>query len=441
MSLVIRASEVKSRSIKWAWSLRLAIAYLTVMTGVESLGKSVFVAWVVARLTHGDLPGEWRDEPVNVLIVAGEDGIEDTWKPRLDLAGADLERVTFLNLSELAPDWNLRDGIDALDDALEETGAKLLFIDAALDHLPVAKSGDYSKDPVAVRSALKPLKYLVRKREIVGLYSMHPPKTRSANFRDLVQLSQAFSAVPRVGLLFDYHPDDDPDDPDRRRVVIRGKGNIGRDPGGLSFRVTGKPYRHDDGCETDRETVVEVEPCDITLADLAPDRVVGAAAAGPSKTDRATDYLREALADGQRHLADQIRGELDRQGIGSDSVVREARRRADVHTRKRRGVKDGPWEWWIPAENIDRPHLDAFPASRAMSPNPKSPSPSDSQNPSSREKKSRRPHPQHNGSPDRRRLDADALPAREANGHVSDRDLADAEAIAAKYANEHEVAR
>ena len=61
-SLVIRASEVESRSLRWAWEGRLLLGYLTVMTGVEGLGKSLFVAWVIARLTRGDLQGEWRGE-------------------------------------------------------------------------------------------------------------------------------------------------------------------------------------------------------------------------------------------------------------------------------------------------------------------------------------------------------------------------------------------
>src|SRR5436305_15336784 len=95
--LVKRASEVRSRSIRWAWEGRLALGYLTVMTGEEGLGKSVFMAWLIGRATRGELIGEWHGRPASVLVVAGEDGIADTWRPRLDLAGADLDRVSFLD--------------------------------------------------------------------------------------------------------------------------------------------------------------------------------------------------------------------------------------------------------------------------------------------------------------------------------------------------------
>jgi hypothetical protein len=346
VSLVIRASQVRSRPIRWAWLLRLAVGYLTVLTGIEGLGKSLFGAWLLARATRGELDGEWRGEPVVVLVIAAEDGIEDVWKPRLDLAGADLDRVAFLSLSELPPDWNLRDGIADLRGAIEETGAKLVWIDVALDHLPPATGGESVSQPTFVRRALNPLKLLVRELQIVGLYSMHPPKSRSASFRDLVQQSQAFSAIPRVGLLVDYHPDDDPGDPARRRVLLRGKGNLGRDPGALSFRIEGRDYTHDEGGTSEREVVTEVEPCAVTMADLAPERVVGVPR-GPTKSDRAAAYLRDALADGERHLAAPIRAELDALGIGSDSVVREARRLAGVRTAKRAGERDGPWEWLL----------------------------------------------------------------------------------------------
>jgi hypothetical protein len=346
MRRVIRASDVRSRPVLWAWRLRLAIGYLTVLTGIEGLGKSLLGAWLLARATRGELDGEWEGQPVGVLVIAAEDGIEDLWKPRLDLADADLSRVGFLNLGALPDDWNLRDGIEELRAAIDETGARFVWIDAALDHLPPAANGESTTSPTFVRRALGPLKRLVRERGIVCLYSMHPPKARGAGFRDLVQQSQAFSAIPRVGLLVDYHPDDDPDDPSRRRVLVRGKGNIGADPGALSFRIEGRDYQHDEGGVAEREVVADVQTCDVTMADLARNRIIGQPRK-PSKVERAAALLREVLADGSRHLAAPILAELKGRDLGSDSVVRDAKRRAGVRGQKRAGERDGPWEWWI----------------------------------------------------------------------------------------------
>jgi hypothetical protein len=343
--LIITAADVPSRSVRWAWEQRLAISNLAVATGVEGLGKGTFFAWLIARLSHGDLPGDWSGQPVDTLIVAGEDGIGDTWRPRLDLAGADLDRVSFLNLGQLSDDWNLRDGIDELRSAVEQAAADVIYIDAALDHMPPAKAGESINSPTFVRQALNPLRQLVRDEDLVGMFGLHPPKIRSANFRDLVQASQAFSAIPRIGWLFDFHPDDRPSDPRRRRVLIRGKGNLGRDPGALEFRIEGRPYLSDDGRTSEREVVADVKPSSVTMADLAPGAVIGSRE--PNKAEQVADMLRETLSDGAWHRAAPIRAELADAGLNSDSVVKAGRRLAKVRSRKRPGQRGGPWEWCI----------------------------------------------------------------------------------------------
>ncbi len=355
-SLVTRAASVKSRSIRWAWTGRLALGYLTVETGIEGLGKSVFAAWLIARLTRGELPGEWTGQPVDVLIVAGEDGIADTWQPRLVVAGADLERVAFLNLSDLPPRWNLRDGIAQVRSAVAETSARLVFIDSALDHMPPPQSGESINSPTFVRQALGPLKGMARELDLVGLFSMHPPKAKSADFRDLVQSSQAFSAIPRIGLLFAYHPDDDADDSDRRRVLIRGKGNLGPDPGSIEFRVAGREHMHDDGRTEEVAAVEGVKPSRVTMAALAPERMIGART--PNKRERAADVMTEALADGEWHCAARVRARLVELDLDGGSVRTPAMRLAGVDKRKRPGEKNGPWEWRLLSAEIPGGPLD-----------------------------------------------------------------------------------
>jgi hypothetical protein len=343
--LIVRAAAVQSRSIRWAWRGRFAVGYMVVKTGVEGLGKSVFDAYVTGALTRGELEGEWEGQPVNVLVVAGEDGIADTWRPRLDLAEADLDRVAFLNFDQLGADWNIRDGIDMLDAAVTAADARVILIDSALDHMPGARAGESINSPTFVRQAFAPLRALTRDRELVTQFSLHPPKAQSANFRDLVQASQAFSAIPRIGLLFAYHPDDQPDDPDRRRVCVRGKGNIGRDPGALEFRIVGRRYCHDDGVTSDREMVVGVKPSNVTMADLAPDRAIGARE--PSKTEVAADIIHQALSGGEWRLAATVTAALESSGVTSRSVITAACAVASVEKRKRPGQTGGPWEWRI----------------------------------------------------------------------------------------------
>jgi AAA domain len=363
-SFVIRGSNVKSRSIRWGWEGRMPIGYPTVQTGIEGIGKSVFDAFVIARWTRGELPGEWRDKPVNALVVASEDGIEDTWKPRLDLAGADPDRYGFLNVDELPLDWNIRDGMDALRVAAVELEARVIFIDALLDHMPPAKGGESVNSPTFVRGALGPLKRAVRELDVVGLYSMHPPKGQRASFRDMVQASQAFSAVPRVGLLFAWHPDDQPDEPDSRRVLIRGKGNLGRNPGALEFRVSEVEYEHDDGRITGREVVTDVAPCEVTLADLDPNYRKNERP--PTKIEQAADIIREALRDGEWHLAAPIREELERLKLNHNATVDAAKRRLGVDSERQTDVGlNPPWIWQMAKSHDSGANPDSSVAARA----------------------------------------------------------------------------
>lgn len=316
-------------------------------SGLEGVGKSVFAAWVIARLTRGELPGQLKNAPIDVLVVASEDGIEDTWKPRVDLADADLDRVHFLHIPT---GWNVRDGIDLMRLAMKSTGARVLFIDAALDHMPDPKAGESVNSPTFVRATFDLLRRMTRELDSVGLFSMHPPKAKGVSFRDLVQASQALSAIPRVGLYIAYHPDDDEDDPACRRIVLRGKGNIGRNPGALEFRIGETPYVHDDGRVQGREFVDDVGPSDVTMADVRPDKVVGRRAAG--KTDQAVAFLDKALFDGGWHEAAPLLAELTAHGI-SETVIRDASRRLAVAKRKRPDEVDGPWEWRLPATDSE----------------------------------------------------------------------------------------
>lgn len=439
MSLVVRASDVRSSSIRWAWLGRLAIGYLAVMTGEEGLGKSVFMAWLVARMTQGELEGQWHHEPASVLIIAGEDGIADTWRPRLDLAGADLSRVVFLDLDALGPEWNLRDGVETIAAAIEETGARFIYIDAALDHMPAPKAGESINSPTYARAALGPLRKLVRSADLSAAFSMHPPKARGANFRDLVQASQAFSAIPRIGWLLANHPGDDPGDPDRRRVLIRGKGNLGRDPGALEFQVVGREFRHDDGITTEREVVTSVGPSMVTIADLAP-RI---GAREPIKAEQAAELIRTELADGAWHESAPILARLRPAGLASSSVVQTARELAKVEIRKRPGAPGGPWEWRINAASSPDDDSGGFlassPAARARRISDTASSPSTSSNSSNDGKKLRsRPFRGSEASNRRSRQPGVYAHARGDGREVDDEPDADAtlERITAKFGDD-----
>ena len=171
--VIIRAGDVRSKRVRWAWKGYLPLGYLTIQSGESKLGKSTFVAYVTAQITQGRLLGEFYGQPVPVLILACEDGLADLWKPRLVAAGADLDLVAFLDI----PDgWNVRDGLSLIARGLEMHPARIVVVDAVMEHLPGARGSENANSVTFVRGSLRPFANLCQQRGVAGVISTHPPK-------------------------------------------------------------------------------------------------------------------------------------------------------------------------------------------------------------------------------------------------------------------------
>ena len=103
---------------------------MTLLVGDPGLGKSTIALDIVARVTTGT---PWPDGTPGVpaalvVLLSAEDGAADTIRPRLDAAGAAVEKVELLT--------GVRDGdrergfhladVAVLDAALVQTGARLV---------------------------------------------------------------------------------------------------------------------------------------------------------------------------------------------------------------------------------------------------------------------------------------------------------------------------
>ena len=359
-----RASGLSKRRLRWLWTGRLALGYLAVWCGAGDIGKSMFSAWVMGRLSHGELSGKFLGRPTSSLIVCTEDGRDDMWLPRLEAASADLDRIEFLDYPK---GWNLRDGVDWIDRSLTDD-MKLVFIDALMSHMPEPRGSENTRSPVFVREALEPLAALCKERKATGLFGLHPRKAGGDTFADVVQESGAFTQVPRIGLLFGYHPDDLelPRD-QQRRVILRGKGNVGREPGALSFRIAEKFLDWDDDEPADPfedgvPYATGIEPCHMTERQLLRAKLSDRPM---SKVEQAEALIRMALLDGEWHPVVPIREELAKAGLNHNANVDAAKRRAGVVASKQAGVTNGPWGWQIAGSSISSPNPDSSIPARA----------------------------------------------------------------------------
>ena len=99
---MIRMSEVQSQEIEWLWYPFIPYGKLTIIQGDPGDGMTTMVLNLAAKLSKGEALDENMKvtEPVNVIYQTAEDGLADTVKPRLELAGADCERIIVIDESD-----------------------------------------------------------------------------------------------------------------------------------------------------------------------------------------------------------------------------------------------------------------------------------------------------------------------------------------------------
>ena len=83
--------------LRWLWPRRIPLGKLTLIAGDPGLGKSLVTIDIAARVSKGSgFPDGAPCEPGDVIILSAEDDAEDTIRPRLDAAGADVSRIHLL---------------------------------------------------------------------------------------------------------------------------------------------------------------------------------------------------------------------------------------------------------------------------------------------------------------------------------------------------------
>ena len=239
IGLPVRAADLgRVRPIRWLWKHRLPIGYLSLLLGAEGVGKGTLGAWLIARITRGELPGDLDSNPARVLLVGDEDAFDSVVVPRLYAAGADLDLVATLAEEDGGDYLDVARDAERLRALVTEHRYKLVYLDSLLDMLGVDVDDWRSK---AVRDALRPLRRVARDVEVTMLGSLHPNKGQRGSFRDLVSGSHAFNASSRSSLLLAPHPEDED-----RRILVRGKGNLSAAPPAFEFSIRGRELEIND---------------------------------------------------------------------------------------------------------------------------------------------------------------------------------------------------
>jgi hypothetical protein len=266
--------------VTFAWERRLVRGVINIFAGEEGVGKGTLEAWVIARLTRGELPGHFRQNPVRVLWIGDEDGFRQVVGPRLHAAGADLAYV-----SEVVGDngslLNITTGAEQLDRLIVSGPFEVVVFEQLLDNLGVFRNPN---DPYEVRAALRPMRHILHRRETTVTATLHINKMRTGDFRSRLGGSHQYNAVSRSSLLIAHHPDGS-----GQRVLVGGKANYSAPPVPLAFEVRSHRFELN-GFEFEVPLACEFAE--------APDLDIETVLEGPSKPrprDEVAGALREAI--------------------------------------------------------------------------------------------------------------------------------------------------
>ena len=99
---MIRMSDVEAQEIEWLWYPFIPYGKLTIIQGDPGDGKTTLVLNIAAKLSKGEGLDENMIAAQNSYVIyqTAEDGLADTVKPRLVLAGADCEKILVIDESD-----------------------------------------------------------------------------------------------------------------------------------------------------------------------------------------------------------------------------------------------------------------------------------------------------------------------------------------------------
>lgn len=363
------ASKIRMRRPAWLWDTapagsrpqdaegRIPVGSITIAAGMAGIGKSQFTCWLTAGLTTGTLRGQHYGTPRSVIIAANEDSWEMTIAPRLAAAGAHLDRVFRVDVTDDGSQHarlTLPADTTALGLLIPGNDVALLVCDPLLSALS-AEVNDYRGKEV--RAALEPLVTMadVTRCAVVGLAHFN----KSAPSGDpllAIQGAAAFGQLIRaaVGFARDETPGEDDEPAAESFVLSTTKNNLGRDNlPSLHYRIAPQSVETDDGTAwvsrfefTGAESVRSVR-------DIMRTRVDNEDRDDADDRDEAAEFIRSFLAErgGSALSRDVLKAG---RGAGfNDNVMKKARRRAGARTQKR-SFGDG-WEWTI---DTAAPHVE-----------------------------------------------------------------------------------
>jgi putative DNA primase/helicase len=322
--LVIRTmSGIEPKETDWLWKRWLPRGKLGLLAGLAGDGKSTLLAQIAAiGSVAGTLPDGTQAPLFRSLFMLGEDALDDTLRPRLDLHGADADQVfaieTVLDDDGHHRFFNVEKHLPLLEEAIGDYRIDFLCIDPLTTITP----GTDRNAEGDTRDSLTPLIKLGDRLNVAicGIAHVGKPSPGNRTAAQRILGATAIHALARV-ILMTARDDDD------RMVLGVVKSNLAMKPDPLIWT------RAEDG--------------PITWHGVSDQNVEDLLQGAVSKAPRvdAEGFLRELLMAGSMASAD-VETKAKETGI-SWATLRRAADTIGV-VRWKQGGADGRWFWRLP---------------------------------------------------------------------------------------------
>ena len=332
--IVTCLADVQAKEISWLWPGRIALGRITLLVGAPGCGKSYLTCDLAARVSTGTPAPDGK--PLgrgSVILITGEDGLEDTILPRCEAHRADVSRIYHMAaVKRLDDKGKLRESMYEMTDVrtLEETlkripDCRLIVIDPIGSFLGGRTNSDKDNE---VRSILAPVARIAEKCGAALLIVAHRRKSSGNTADELAMGSRAFTGISRAV----WHLSRDKDNKERR-LFLPGKNNLAPEGTGLAFTIQGQPTG---------AIVWERDPVRMT-ADEAVASEQGDGRPGPEPESRkaAEEWLTELLTAGPM-ASDKVKEQAKAAGMAWRTVWRA---KDSLGVKAERCPFTSGWQW------------------------------------------------------------------------------------------------
>jgi putative DNA primase/helicase len=330
----IQGDSRKPRKLGWLWSDKLPLGKISLFAGNPDNGKSLVATDLAARVTTGrDFPNDCENTlpPSDVLMLLGEDDLDDTAIPRLIAAGADMSKIILEDTETDSKDeiqLRLDRHLPIIEEKLESNpNIRLIIIDPISNYLGKANMVAEQE----VRSILMPLKRLAKRKKVSIVLVMHLNKKSDLDAISRVGGAMAFIGVSRCSWMFVRDASTEEGEVKDSFSMARIKNNLAKaSAGGLSFHIESREIADADGNPMREPVVVWGGVIQKSADDVlkTPEKHRGRP---PVQQAAAVQWLNDYLRDGAKLLDDIYRAGKAEEGYSPKTVDR-ARKDAGVMT-------------------------------------------------------------------------------------------------------------